>query len=143
MRLAMVSVFFILVLALPCAAVDFAGSVRTVDGDCRIVRGEQSMVAEPGLHVLQGDVLETGDGSMGVTFRDDTMLSMGPKSRISVDSFVFDPAKKATDFLVNMTRGTAQFITGQMAKVSPESMKVRTPLSTIGIRGTRFLVKVP
>jgi hypothetical protein len=30
-----------------------------------------------------------------------------------------------------------------MAKVSPESMKVRTPLSTIGIRGTRFLVKVP
>lgn len=143
MRLTMVSTFLVLVLALPCAAVDFAGSVRTVDGDCRILRGGESLAAETGLHVLQGDVLETGDGSMGVTFRDDTMLSMGPGSRIAVDSFVFDPAEKATDFLVNMTRGTAQFITGQMAKVSPESMKVRTPLSTIGIRGTRFLVKVP
>ncbi len=143
MRSGILTILMLFVFALPCTAENFAGSVKTVNGDCRILRGEQSMPAQKGQHVLQGDVLETGSGSMGVTFRDDTMLSMGPGSRISVDSFVFDPAGKSTDFLVNMTRGTAQFITGQMAKVAPESMKVRTPLSTIGIRGTRFLVKVP
>lgn len=143
MRLLFSSVVMVVFMAASCFAGNFVGSVKTIDGSCRVLRGEQKISVQTGDHVYQGDVLETKSGSMGIIFRDDTILSMGPNSRVAVDSFVFDPAHGNMDFLVNMSKGTAQFITGQMAKISPESMKVETPLSTIGIRGTRFLVKVP
>jgi hypothetical protein len=33
-------------------------------------------------------------------------------------------------------------ISGKMVKQSPEAMKIRTPASILGVRGTEFVVKV-
>ena len=135
-------------LILPCvpalgADADMAGSVRTLKGAATVVRQDDSLPVTMGMHIMRGDVLRTGpDSSMGVLFRDDTSLSLGPGAEITVDDFVFDPAEGRLGMLVEVGRGTAAFISGEIAKLRPESMVVTTPLSTIGIRGTRFVVKV-
>ncbi len=119
------------------------GSVKTVTGEAYLGRNGEEIPAKPGDHLLEGDTLITrSDSSMGVIFRDDTLLSLGSKSQVKIDKFVFDPAEDNMSFMSNVTKGTAQYISGQIAKLSPNSMSVETPLSSIGIRGTRFLVKV-
>ncbi|XPV75122.1 MAG: FecR family protein [Desulfovibrio sp.] len=124
-------------------AADFIGSVKTISGEAGIVRQGDRWAVKIGDHIMQGDILVTGsDSSMGVIFRDDTILSLGESSQITVSDFVFDPVHDNVSFISNMAEGSAQFITGQIAKVAPENMRVETPLATIGIRGTRFLVKV-
>lgn len=120
-----------------------AGSIRTLKGNAEIVRGEVTVPAEIGDRVVSGDVLKTLDGaSMGVLFRDDTSISMGPKSEIRIDEFVFAPAEKELSLVTKISRGTAAIISGQIAKLDPDSMRVETPLTIIGVRGTRFVVKV-
>jgi len=119
------------------------GSVKTVTGEAYLGRNGEEIQAKPGDHLLEGDTLMTeADSTMGVIFRDDTLLSLGSKSQVTIDKFVFDPAQDNLSFMSNVTKGTAQYISGQIAKLSPDSMSVETPLSSIGIRGTRFLVKV-
>jgi hypothetical protein len=119
------------------------GTIKTVTGEAFVERLAERLPASAGDYLLQGDTLITGkDSSMGVIFRDDTLLSLGPASRVTIDTFVFDPAKDHLDFLTKVNKGTVQFISGQIAKLKPGGMAVETPLSTIGIRGTRFLIKV-
>lgn len=119
------------------------GTIKSVSGDARIDRAGQEIKAEAGVSLQQQDVLKTGaDGALGVTFRDNSTVSLGPNSDLAVETFVFEPAEKKFGFVSRMTRGTALFVSGAMAKLSPESVSVATPTSTIGVRGTRFLVQV-
>lgn len=119
------------------------GAVKSVSGDVRIARGGQEIKAESGASLQQQDVLKTGaDGALGVTFRDNSTVSLGPNTELAVESFVFEPAEKKFGFASRMTRGTAMFVSGALAKMAPESVSVSTPTSTIGVRGTRFLVEV-
>lgn len=118
-------------------------SVKTVNGDAFVLRGCNKLQAKHGDHLYKGDTLSTAsNSSIGVIFRDETMLSLGSKSEVCIDDFAFSPADNSLKFLVKVGKGTAQFISGEIAKLAPEQMLVETPLSTIGIRGTRFLVKV-
>jgi hypothetical protein len=119
------------------------GTIKTVTGEAFVERLAERLPASVGDRLLEGDTLITGrNASMGVIFRDDTLLSLGPGSRVTIDKFVFDPAQDQLDFLTKVNKGTVQFISGQIAKLKPGGMAVETPLSTIGIRGTRFLIKV-
>jgi len=79
---------------------------------------------------------------MGVILRDDTLISLGPNTKIAIDEFKFAPAKGELSILTRMTRGIITYISGQITKLSPESARFETPTSTIGVRGTKFLVKV-
>lgn len=122
---------------------DMVGSVRTVVGQPEIVRGQDCFSASTGDHLYMDDILTTTrEDAVGIILRDDTMVSLGPSSEFKIDSFVFEPAQDKLSFISDLTRGTALFVTGQMAKIAPESLKVHTPNSIIGIRGTRFVVKV-
>ena len=75
-------------------------------------------------------------------FRDNTTLSIGPDSTLVIDKFVFQPAEGNLGIVTRLAKGTASYLSGEITKLSPGSAKFETPLATIGIRGTRFLVKV-
>jgi hypothetical protein len=125
------------------AQVDPIGRIKDVEGTAHITQNGQRSEAKVGAAVYLNDVLETGvDGSMGVTFRDESRLSLGADTSMTVDEFVYSPEEKTGSFLTRMTRGTLLFVSGLIAKSSPEAAKVETPEGTIGIRGTRFLVSV-
>jgi hypothetical protein len=92
---------------------------------------------------MAGDTLVTGrDGSLGVILRDNSSLSIGPESRLVLRSFLFSPAEGKFDLVARITGGTMAYLSGLIGKLSPESARFETPTATIGIRGTRFAVKV-
>ena len=92
---------------------------------------------------MVGDTLVTGrDGSIGVILRDDSSLSIGPGSRLVLRSFQFSPPEGKFDLVAQISRGTMAYLSGLIGKLAPEKVRIETPTATIGIRGTRFALKV-
>ncbi len=119
-----------------------AGSIKNLKGKVVITRNGEEYIAKPGTRIFQGDSIKTGSGSsVGIVFRDNSTLSMGSQGTIVIDEFVFSPAKGALGMVLNFLKGTAVFLSGEITKMAPESVKFTTPLSTIGIRGTRLLIR--
>ena len=93
--------------------------------------------------VRQSDTLITGaDGAVGVTFTDNSLLSIGPNSVLAIDSYSFDSTTHRGRFDSSLRKGTLAVISGKLVKQSPDAMRVRTPSSIMGVRGTEFVVKV-
>jgi hypothetical protein len=119
------------------------GTIKTLKGTAQIVSGSDTIAAAIGTAVHQNDVVETGeDGALGLTFIDNTTLSLGPRSRITLSKVVFNPDKGDFAFVAQLAKGTFMFVSGGIAKLAPKAVEISTPTATIGIRGTRFLVKV-
>lgn len=119
------------------------GVVRNCTGESVVTRGEKAYPAAPGMKLFAGDTLSTGPGgSMGAILRDNSSLSLGPASRVAISDFRFSPAEGKLGLLVRISRGTMAYLSGLIGKLSPQSARFETPVATIGIRGTRFAVKV-
>lgn len=117
------------------------GVVRRTTGDVTLYRAGKASPAAAGMKLRAGDSIETGgDGSIGVILRDDTLLALGPKSALAIDSFLFAPKEGKLGLVARLSRGTLDFFTGLVGKLSPESVRIDTPVSSIGIRGTHFVV---
>jgi hypothetical protein len=124
------------------AANDFAGVVKTARGSAAIERAGAKIALSPGAKVNQGDRIVTGsDGYLGITMRDDTLLTLGPGSILALDTYGFDAKTHDGSFLATLTRGVLSVVTGLIAKRSPDSFAVKTRISTMGVRGTEFIVE--
>lgn len=77
-------------------------------------------------------------GSMDVRLKDGTKLTLAPNSRITVDSFVYDPTDSSGEMLVELGKGALRFVSGRVRK---ERVSLQTPVATIGIRGTAFTLQ--
>jgi hypothetical protein len=125
------------------AAVDPIGTVTEVRGEANVLRDGRPLAVENGFQVAARDVLKTGaDGAMGVVFKDETTLSIGPKSELAIDDYVFSPHQGRFAFVVSVVRGTAAYVSGLIAKLCPESARFVTPSASIGIRGTKMVIQV-
>ena len=123
-------------------AADDVGRVKVVKGGVTIQRSGGSLPATVGMKLLEGDVIATGrDGSAGVTFNDNSLLSVGPDSVLAIDRFAFDSTTHAGRFDTSLRQGTLSAVSGKIAKQSPDAMKVRTPSTILGVRGTEFVVR--
>ena len=119
------------------------GQVKVTKGEVHVEREGARLPATVGMPIRQADRLVTGaDGTVGVTFADNSLLSVGPNSALAVDRFSFNPSTHEGQFDASLQRGTLAVISGKMVKQSPEAMKIRTPASILGVRGTEFVVKV-
>ena len=95
------------------------------------------------MKVFAADVITTGaDGAVGITFIDNSLISTGPNSVFAIDQYSFDSTTHIGKFDGTLKRGTLAAISGKMVKQVPESMRIRTPSSIMGVRGTEFLVRV-
>jgi hypothetical protein len=128
--------------ALPALAADI-GQVKTAAGAVMIDRAGTTIAAKPGLRVETADVVRTGaDGSVGITMADNALISLGPNSVLALDTFAFDATTYQGKFDATLSKGSLAVVSGKIAKQSPDAMKVRTPASVLGVRGTEFVVKV-
>lgn len=119
------------------------GTVKRVAGTARIDRGKVQIAAVPGTRLDVGDSLVTGqDGRVAVTFIDDSRFSVGPGSRVVLTSFEFDGTTHKGKSSTRVEKGTLAVISGQIAHENPKGMTVQTPTSILGVRGTRFVVRV-
>src|SRR5204863_9747724 len=93
--------------------------------------------------VQEADTLVPGaDGAAGVTFADNRVLSVGPSSVLATERYAFDSTTHNGHFDASLKKGTLAVVSGKMLKQSPHAMRVRTPSSIMGVRGTEFVVKV-
>jgi hypothetical protein len=117
--------------------------VKASTGSATIERGAARLPATPGLQLNPGDRLVTGkDGRISLSFIDNTRFSVGPNSRIAVNEFNYDRTKQQGTFLTQVDRGSLAIVSGHIAKSGKDAMKVRTPNTLLGVRGTRFVVEV-
>ena len=132
--------------AMLCASVwadASAGMVKVSKGRVSIERAGSPLAAIVGTRVYAADKVRTGvDGSVGITLRDNTLLSAGPNSVISLDKFTFNSSTHAGTMSVGVKKGTLAVATGKIAKQTPESVDFHTPSSILGVRGTEFLIEV-
>lgn len=129
-------------LALPLAAQSAViGQVKLSSGVAEVVRGGQVMQATVGLALLESDLIRTGaDGRLGVSLRDETRLSFGPRTEFVLAKFAYDPAEDRLGLTMRLVRGTLSYISGRIAKLAPGAVTIETPTSVIGIRGTHLAI---
>src|SRR5687768_8927261 len=121
---------------------EYAGVVKTAKGSVHAERAGAQIPLSPGSRVNQGDRIVTGtDGYLGITMRDDTLLTLGPRGVLALDKYGFDPKTHDGNFLATLTRGVLSVVTGLIAKRSPADFAVKTRISTMGVRGTEFIVE--
>ena len=119
------------------------GEVKVVQGSAYIERGGAQLPLKVGMAVQEADKVLTGrDGTVGITFADNSLLSIGPSSAFAIDRYVFDSTTHAGAFDSTLSKGTLAVVSGKIVKQSPDAMHVRTPSAVMGVRGTDFVVKV-
>ena len=119
------------------------GQIKVATGQVFVDRKGESLAGRVGLVLEADDVLRTGaDSSVGITMRDNSLLSAGPNSILSLERFEFDPTTSEGRFDARLQRGTLAVVSGRIAKRSPQAMTVRTPSAVLGVRGTEFVVSV-
>lgn len=122
-------------------AADEAGTVKVSRGQVFIEREARQLPATVGTRIFGSDRVRTGaDGSVGITLRDNTLLSAGPNSTVDLHKFSFDSTTHAGAIDASVRRGTLSVISGKIAKATPETVRFSAPGMTLGVRGTSFVI---
>ncbi|MEQ5838953.1 FecR domain-containing protein [Paraburkholderia acidicola] len=124
-------------------AAESIGTVKTVKGAVHIERTGQNMDAAIGSDVFGSDRVVTGPASsVGITLRDNTLLSEGSNSVLELNKFAFNTTTYQGTLDATIRRGSLAVVDGELAKANPESVRYSTPTTTLGVRGTEFIIEV-
>lgn len=117
--------------------------VKTVTGDAWVHTSGQMVKATLGTAIFKGSLLKTSTASsLGITFTDNTVMSFGSNTELTVDEYLYTPSQNQLGLNVSLAKGTLNYVSGIIAKLKPESVKVKTTTGIIGVRGTQFVAQV-
>ena len=139
--------YFVLiaVLAYPSIALaqgEHVAIFKNVTGAIKIIRNNSELVPVAGTPLVQSDVVVSGPGaSGGIVFKDGTRLTVGASSEIEISQYLFKPAEAKYGFSLYLRKGTAVYSSGRIGKLAPESINLNTPRASVGVRGTRLIIK--
>jgi hypothetical protein len=134
----------LLFVAAPALAVESspAGRIKVISGSAYILRANSLIPAETGQVVFEADALKTGaDGRIGVTLRDDTRVSLGPNSEVKLSRFAYANADGGLALVLKIVRGVTAYVSGRIAKLAPDAVRLETPAAIVGVRGTTLVVR--
>jgi len=119
------------------------GRIKVVSGSVFVVRAGTPVAAQAGQPIFEADSLRTGaDGRVGITLKDDTRVSLGAASEVRVDRFVYAPADGRLALVLNVVRGVMSYVSGRIAKLAPDAIRLETPAAVMGVRGTTVALRV-
>jgi hypothetical protein len=120
-----------------------AGRIKVSIGAASVIRNGQALPAPVGTEVFESDSVRTGaDGRLGLTLRDETRVALGPDSEVALTAFAYQPAESRLGISLRVARGVLSYVSGLVAKLAPESVRIQTPTGIIGVRGTHALIRV-
>ena len=94
-----------------------------------------------GSKIYFGDtILVKAQSNAQILLLDETALTVGEKSELTIDEFIYDPETKIGKIVSNIKIGTVRIITGEISKKNPDNLEVNIPTGSIGARGTEFVV---
>jgi hypothetical protein len=121
---------------------DHVAMVKDVAGHVRVLHGQQWTELSAGALLFVADrIVSDAKSSAGIVFRDGTLLTVGPGSDTALNNYVFKPSDSKYLFEVYLAHGSAIYESGQIGRMSPQSVRVSTPTATVGVRGTRFIIR--
>lgn len=119
-----------------------AGRLKVATGAVSIVRGPDVQPAAAGAELRESDIVRTGvDGRAAIMLKDESRLSLSPNSELALARFAFAPQDQQLALTVRLTRGVLSYVSGLIAKLAPEAVRLQTPTAVIGVRGTHVLVR--
>jgi len=119
------------------------GLVKTLDPSASAIRQGVEVNLTIGSKIFENDMIVTGsEGTVGITFNDGSMLTLGPNGKVVVDNYVFNLSEKKLTFLSQLLKGTVTFMSGAINKIAPGSVRFTTPTATLGLRGTKVIIEV-
>ena len=119
------------------------GRIKSLVGEVTVLRNGAALPGASGFKLEEGDIVRTGKtGRVGIAFLDNTRMAVGPASRITLEKFAYDRSRQTGDFVTSVNRGSLGVVSGNIAKSKRDAMRVRTPTSMLGVRGTKFVVEV-
>jgi hypothetical protein len=119
----------------PVTAAPAVGKVTRVQKQAQV----GATTAVVGTPVHMNDELSTGPGArLEITFRDDSVLTLGEHASVVIDRYVFNPEKGAGELALTTTRAAFRFSTGRIGQVRNKSITVNTPVAALAVRGTNF-----
>ena len=130
--------------AVPATATPLpVGQIKVASGAVFIVRGQTVLPAAVGERVFEADQVRTGsDGRLGITLKDDTRFSLGPNSEVHLSRFAYAPSEGRLALALNVVRGMAAYVSGRIARLSPDAVRLETPGAIVGVRGTTVAMSV-
>jgi len=129
----------LLVATAACADI---GSVTDLTGVAVIKRGSNTISIAKGTPVEMNDRVETKNGDVKITFKDDTTVRVTASSALVIDDFIYDPKAKSGKLSLKAAEGTVRYVSGNIAHNNPNSVNIKTPTAAIAVRGTDFVMSV-
>ena len=115
------------------------GFVNKVENEAQVISASGATTATVGTAVYMKDELRTGaDARLQVTFRDNTVLTLGENASVTIDRYVFDPDQGIGETVLQATKGAFRFATGRLKELKENKIAISTPVADIGVRGTEF-----
>jgi len=137
-----VKLWLLSLLLITTAAVADIGSVTETTGVAVIKRGSNTISIAKGTLIEMNDRVETKNGEVKITFKDDTTVKVTASSALVIDDFVYDPKAKSGKLGLKAAEGTVRYVSGNIAHNNPNSVNIKTPTATIAVRGTDFVMAV-
>lgn len=120
------------------SALTAIGKVGVITGKVMVKHADGTKTElHKGDPVFKDDVLDTEKGAaVGITFEDGTTFSLGGSGRMVLDELVYDPTAHTGSGNIAVLKGAFSFVSGQIPKSHPDALTIKTPVMTVGIRGT-------
>ena len=133
-----ISVFLSLFLISISSANEFIGVIAAGVGD---ILNQKNEKLSTGSKIYFGDtIIVKAQSNAQILLLDETALTVGEKSEITIDEFIYDPQSKVGKIVSNIKIGTVKIITGEISKKDPDNLEVNVPTGSVGARGTEFVV---
>ena len=116
----------------------FVGIIGAAIGD---IKNQKDEKLANGSKIFFGDtIISNSKSNAQILFLDQTVLTLGEETELTIDEFVYDPNSQDGSFVSTVKTGTVKFITGQISKKNPDNLEVKVPAGTLGARGTEFVI---
>ena len=133
-----VSLIFSLFFLINVVASEMIGIVAVGIGD---ISNQKNEKLTTGSKIYFGDtILVKAKSNAQILLLDETALTVGEKSELTIDEFIYDPKTKIGKIVSNIKIGTVRIITGEISKKNPDNLEVNVPTGSVGARGTEFVV---
>lgn len=91
--------------------------------------------------VFNERIATEAEGQTQLLFVDESSMTVGPNSDLTIDQFVYDPKSGGGKLAMSATKGLLRFVGGKLSK-QDEAVTLRTNSATLAIRGGAFIANI-
>ena len=127
------------IMSLQAKNTEYVATVLAKKGDVSITSGTKVTEAKRKASLLEFDTIKTAQESKAsVKFNDGTVTTLGNNTEMLIKGYDWDKDNKTPSAEFELAKGVFRTVTGLITKVNNPKFVVKTPMGSIGIRGTDF-----